>query len=275
MHYFAPLYINDPKCPVQQCIHFGASDKRRHWRVATDFGLPVEPDVYSMNATSFKSPHNRYRGTATQWRLHSPKMEWSLTPSLCTHTLEFAHPSQMQKVLRLNAVKATIHLQAADWLRPIQLHPLMLCRSCDRKQFILDKHIRIPFSKQMCHTGTGPPLHPIKKQTEKTSPQRQHLYQQRNTERVREKERFALRADEHLIQVENAQVLKDQMLWNRKFQGFHRKAKPKATKIYKNHQKSANIWDWFRISHLNHLNHLNHLIHLIYDTFAVVAASNC
>jgi len=102
------------------------ADKRRHWTVATDLGLPVEPDVYSMNATSFKSPHSG-RGTATQ-RLHSQKMEWPLTPSLCTHSsMEFAHPSeQMQKGLRLNAVKATIHVQAAEWLRPIQLHPYIV-----------------------------------------------------------------------------------------------------------------------------------------------------
>jgi hypothetical protein len=41
--------------------------------------------------------------------------------------MEFAHPSeQMQKGLRLNAVKATIHVQAAEWLRPIQLHPYIV-----------------------------------------------------------------------------------------------------------------------------------------------------
>ena len=39
--------------------------------------------------------------------------------------------SVRQKGLRLNAVKATIHVQAAEWLRPIQLHPYMMsCSPC-------------------------------------------------------------------------------------------------------------------------------------------------
>ena len=222
------------------------ADKRRHWTVATDLGLPVEPDVYSMNATSFKSPHSG-RGTATQ-RLHSQKMEWPLTPSLCTHSsMEFAHPSGRK-----------------DY-GSMQSKPPSMCKllsGCDQSSCILT----------WCHA-----VHVLEIDSFLT-----------NTSGYRSQNRCAILAQGRLYhphpqpyqqtergrkkisheQTSISSKLKTRKSWKTK--GFDIESFAASTeKQSQKPQKSANIWDSLRSKHLNHLNHLNH------DTFAVVAASNC